>query len=407
MQHHPCHLWPVLVQAKTAMANVLNTASYGNSGQLQFMDDGSFIFRPKQGASITGVEVAGFLQLDQQSAPSVSPSGTTRLYFDTSQQQILQSIGGGSYTTLATTQLSNGGGTITISAAGAITETPATGQATTINGGGAGTNQLLIAGDGTVTLQSSASKSLTLNGPSSSSIAISTTGAITLTVAAATSFTIAGASSSQIQIGGAGNISLTPTANGIITTTGLVIGANNGAAVLGSKDGYWILPGGPGTSVVAAPVSASVAANNDVRVLKIFIPTTLSITKISLEVTTLSGGTHVAIGLYTTDGNTKVLDSGAMSSAATGIVTSTISATQVPAGFYYFAFTSDSTVPILEGVTVEPTTGVTIGIINNGGVVQMGKATNVSAAGVLPATLGALSAVNTSNGAQWPFVVIN
>src|SRR5215471_17748415 len=99
------------------MANVLNTASYGNSGLLQFMDDGSFIFRPKQGASITGVEVAGFLQLDQQSAPSVSPSGTTRLYFDTSQQQILQSIGGGSYTTLATTQLSKGGGTITISAA--------------------------------------------------------------------------------------------------------------------------------------------------------------------------------------------------------------------------------------------------------------------------------------------------
>jgi hypothetical protein len=156
----------------------------------------------------------------------------------------------------------------------------------------------------------------------------------------------------------------------------------------------------------ATSVNALVASANDVRVLKVFIPTTLSITKISAEVTTLSAATHFAIGLYSTDGNTKVLDSGAQSSAATGIVTATIGATQVPAGFYYFAFTLDSTVPILEGVTVE-VNSATVGLLNAGGVVQMGKAANASAAGVLPATLGALSAVNTGVGTQWPLVVIN
>src|SRR5262245_21859096 len=127
------------------MANVLNSLSYGDSSLLQFMDDGSFVFRPKHGASVAGVELVGFLQLDQQGAPAVAPSGSARLYFDTGLQTLQQSIAGGAYTTLGVqTSLSNGGGTISVSAAGAITLTPATGQASTINGAGSGTNNIVI-----------------------------------------------------------------------------------------------------------------------------------------------------------------------------------------------------------------------------------------------------------------------
>src|SRR5262249_56711011 len=116
------------------MANVLNSLSFGDSGLIQFMDDGTFVFRPKHGASVAGIELAGFLQLDQQAAPGPAPSGSARLYFDTGQQQILESIAGGAYNVLGVaTSISQGGGSVTVNADGSITLTVGAGKNFTAN----------------------------------------------------------------------------------------------------------------------------------------------------------------------------------------------------------------------------------------------------------------------------------
>jgi hypothetical protein len=112
-----------------------------------------------------------------------------------------------------------------------------------------------------------------------------------------------------------------------------------------------------------------------------------------------AAGRHIAFGIYSSDGNTKLIDSGAMSAAALGVVTATISPTvTLDAGVvYWYVQTSDSiavTGPCIDEAT---TTAALLTLLSNS-YVRYGAAANASVAGALPTTLGTITAAVTRVG---------
>lgn len=145
-----------------------------------------------------------------------------------------------------------------------------------------------------------------------------------------------------------------------------------------------LLPNNP--DMTSAPAAQAVTANT-VYVYKILIPVAVTIAKITFRATGVASS-HASAGIYSADGNTLILDGGAQDTAATAYKVSTFgSPVTLPAGFYFLAVTTDTSTASLFGVVM---TATMVNTLNNAQV-QVGTATNASAAGVLPATLGALT----------------
>ena len=105
------------------------------------------------------------------------------------------------------------------------------------------------------------------------------------------------------------------------------------------------------------------------------------------------------VGIYSNDGNTLLASSGAIASITTGQKTATLGTeVTLPAGFYLFAFGSQSTGnrPSLQAIAASAQVS---DAVNTGAGTSIGYATNVIAAGALPATLGALTLV--AQGFPW------
>jgi hypothetical protein len=134
-------------------------------------------------------------------------------------------------------------------------------------------------------------------------------------------------------------------------------------------------------------VGALVAAN-EVWVVKFFLPMSLTVASVHFSINTTSAGSSTAIGVYSADGNTLHVSSGAVSGASGGVKSVTLgSPVTLAAGFYWLAWTAtDATVRFSAIQTNLTWYGIMIA-----GTLQEGKAANASASGVLPATLGAIS----------------
>lgn len=138
---------------------------------------------------------------------------------------------------------------------------------------------------------------------------------------------------------------------------------------------------------VAFPAAAVVGANNQVRVSRFWLPFTIEVANLMIEVVGTSAATTLGVGIYNYDG-TELLLSGTASSASAGVKTIAISpAVIIGPGLFLLAWTDTSTTPTVTGQT---SVGAWNTIVNNTNAHQ-GTAANSSSSGVLPSATGAIT----------------
>lgn len=152
----------------------------------------------------------------------------------------------------------------------------------------------------------------------------------------------------------------------------------------GGIDGIY----GPGSATISTAGPSALA--NNVHVFLFVVAYTITINKIVYNVATLSASDKWAFGIYSSDGNTKLIDSGVISPTATNTALSITLGTPVtlPPGEYYFAQTASGTTALSS---FQQTNTAAVPPMVNKNRNRIGLAANASAAGVLPSTLGAIS----------------
>jgi len=157
----------------------------------------------------------------------------------------------------------------------------------------------------------------------------------------------------------------------------------------GAGANYAVLP------VVSYPQSAGTnqvveSAANKVRVIQFILPYKLVVGHVSAGVTTTSTGSF-NIGIYSSNGNTKWVDSGSLSCATAAVVGASITQVTLQPGVYYEAVAATDTTCGLSGMA-----GAT-GIANlfNLNATRVGTATNTLSGGLLPGTLSTITGGST------------
>jgi hypothetical protein len=143
--------------------------------------------------------------------------------------------------------------------------------------------------------------------------------------------------------------------------------------------------------------NTAVGANNQVRVMQFVLPFRVTVTRISMEVTTAAASAVCDAGIYAADGNTRHVYAGAnsgFSAGTTGVKTVTLGASVTLApGAYYYAWTcSDATVQ----VRLLNNPGGQNSLLNAVTVEKNGTAANAASAGILPTTLGTITAATAA-----------
>lgn len=140
--------------------------------------------------------------------------------------------------------------------------------------------------------------------------------------------------------------------------------------------------------------NAVVASANQVRVLRLVMPITLTVTSIHFECVTAAAGSSSSVGIYNNDGTSLLIDSGAISTATTGIKSATLAAAKTLTRniMYYVAFTTTSLSVVLRGRDLV-VSNVIASLVNGDGSLHLGTAANSATAGVLPSSLGTITAV--------------
>ena len=174
---------------------------------------------------------------------------------------------------------------------------------------------------------------------------------------------------------GGGNINLQSSGKGV-TTAGL--------------GGFWGAGKEMETFYGTSQSAANVNTSNVVDVFQFVLQNSYTISRVSCIVSGASGNT-ANFGIYDQNGN-KLLDSGAMSMASLGQVTSTITSVALSAAtVYYFAQSGSTGGPMsVDGFGLAA--DAIVDMMNAHGSVKIGQAANATSAGVLPATLGAITA---------------
>jgi hypothetical protein len=199
---------------------------------------------------------------------------------------------------------------------------------------------------------------------------------------------------STLNIQGSGTVSVTADSLGNIIIAGQ--GGTPSYSTPG-QGGFWsagypqTLPNG--SSTTTGTVSPT---PNQVTVYQFSLPFNITINRVSAYVSGGIGGSTVNVGIYSGDGNTKLLDHN-FSSASNGKVTGTLgSSVTLQAGvIYYFAQTSSNGSVNMVVVAETGEYNVLESILNTNGN-RIAQAANAASGGVLPATLGTLTPDSSS-----------
>jgi hypothetical protein len=161
-------------------------------------------------------------------------------------------------------------------------------------------------------------------------------------------------------------------------------------ATINSSGLGYNLPGQGGTVFAGDTSAALVSSADEIRVLLFYCDRRITADRISLNGVVDAGGKNAGFAIYSADGNTKIVDSGAISTAAwSGANNFALSGTVTfGPGYFYLAWTADSTTPTIRSASAVANYYAPL---NNGSGTVIGTAANVSTGGVLPATLGALT----------------
>jgi hypothetical protein len=126
---------------------------------------------------------------------------------------------------------------------------------------------------------------------------------------------------------------------------------------------------------------------DQVKVIQVVVPYKITVGHITADVSAVSSGQTFNIGVYTA-GGAKLIDSGSMSCTSTGAVTSAITAVVLQPGVYYYAYAATSTACGLNGSGNSSQVWTNA----NSGAARSAVATYALASGLLPSSLGSLTA---------------
>jgi hypothetical protein len=139
---------------------------------------------------------------------------------------------------------------------------------------------------------------------------------------------------------------------------------------------------------------------NQVSVFRFSLPAQITISQITAYVTSAHAGHFFNVGIYDVNGN-KLVDSGAMNcGSANTVVSVSITPVQIGPGEFYLAQSVDTTTGV-DVITFQPSAGFGANpeAFYNQRSIKYGQAANSTSAGVLPATLGVVSASGVLMGA--------
>jgi hypothetical protein len=159
---------------------------------------------------------------------------------------------------------------------------------------------------------------------------------------------------------------------------------------------YWF-PGTvlPPTNGSNQPIGGTGLANT-VRFITFTLPFNTSISKASIDVTTLDASQTADFGLYNAAGTSKLWSIGSgngISLGSTGVVSATNTTVTLAAGSYLFAWTESGTGGNIY--TWNMNTGL-YQLLASGSSYKYGTCTNTASAGVLPSSCGALIAATSA-----------
>lgn len=208
-----------------------------------------------------------------------------------------------------------------------------------------------------------------------------------------------------LQSGGGGGGGSSPVTS-VFTRTGAVVAATNDYAfsqISGSLAtsqlpnlfptagvGFFWAGTGPSYPITNSN-STVVTVANQVRVVQTIVPYGITVRKITIGVVALNAAQTGTVGVYDSSGN-RLIDSGTFSLAAVATLTNTLgSPVTLAPGVYYIAYSqTDATTAkiqtLLNPAIIQPV------FTNN--VPRMGTAANSVSGGVMPATLGVVTAAS-------------
>jgi hypothetical protein len=186
------------------------------------------------------------------------------------------------------------------------------------------------------------------------------------------------------------------------TTT---INASGGATFATSGQGGffgagWLnpLPYYTNTGTITSTIISSTI--NQITVFYFMLLYNITISKVTVRCTLGEASAHANFGIYSTAG-TKLLDSGAFDFSASNTTrTATITPVSFTPGVYFFAQSADNTSTTTPGL--QPFSVATINMINLNAA-RIGQSANSTSGGVMPATLGTITADSVYPATALPF----
>lgn len=161
------------------------------------------------------------------------------------------------------------------------------------------------------------------------------------------------------------------------------------------------------SAAVVTNQTGDITANNTHRFIEMTLPEPQVVGHISIVIGTAVAGSTIDVGLYDTNG-AKVVSMGGLAATGTGNLTASVTQVYLPQGTYRFSWCANAASGItglgytaVNHLVTNEGPGTTTLLININGA-RYGTAANTCTAGVLPATMGALTAVNTITTANPP-----
>lgn len=182
-------------------------------------------------------------------------------------------------------------------------------------------------------------------------------------------------------------------------TTGVLPSANGGfLKVSTAGQGYFISAGIiSGPEGYATNTTAVIGSAQAVNVVQFTLPVAMTVSHITVKTGTGLAASTVTVGVYSADGTTKLIDSGTFATTSTGaFLTNTITPVTLNPGVYFFAQSASSS-STLTMVSLANDSNSLSNIINHQAS-RAGTAANSATSGVLPGSLGTItaSAVNAT-----------
>lgn len=164
--------------------------------------------------------------------------------------------------------------------------------------------------------------------------------------------------------------------------TALLLASASGGTPRLESPGYFILPAN-----TSAASDADSGGANHVRCIRIHLPSSIKVASIHFNIPTGEAGKFASVGIYSEDGTTRLITSGAVSIASTGVKSVALGTpVTLAAGMYWLAWTMDSTTGRFSCLSL----GVS-GVFN-GTTVQYGESPNAGSGGAVPTSLGTVAA---------------